>query len=175
MSIKKKYNIGDVVWIYGVSKNNIKSTEGKIVQTFIIRQEGWSQNIHYVIAIPTEIEPLLEVRTWETISQTKDGHVGSLREAFTDPDAAHRMLARTGMAIISTNDEFTGDGHNGIGSVSLNEEFDRHEEHMADEDNISADAIHAALEKSKQDVSHGPLVMKETKTKRRTYPRKKKV
>jgi hypothetical protein len=176
MIVKKKYNIGDTVWIYGIT--NGKSTEGKIVQWFRVPMEGWDQNkVHYVVAIPTEIESLLEVRTWETISQTKDGHVGSLRDAFTNPDAAHRMLARTGVKFISDADEdYDGDGHDGMGSLSLDEDFDRHEEHIADEDNISPDAIHAALEKSQQDSSHGPLVLKEVKPKRRNYPpRKKKV
>jgi len=165
MTVKKKYNIGDTVWVYGIT--NGRSTEGKIVQWFKVPLEGWDQNtVHYVVAIPTEIEYLLEVRTWETISQTKDGRVGTLRDVFENPDAAHRMLARTGMAIISTNDEeFTGDGHDGTGNVA--EDYD---------DDISPDAIHAALEKSQQDSSHGPMVMKETKPKRRTYqPRKRKV
>ena len=172
MIVKKKYNIGDTVWIYGIT--NRKSTEGKIVQWFKVPVEGWDQNkVHYVVAIPTEIESLLEVRTWETISQTKDGHVGSLRDAFTNPDAAHRMLAKTGVAFISTDEESTGDGHDGMGSTL--EEFDRYEEHIADEDNISPDAIRAALEKSQQDSSHGPLVIKEDKPKRHNFPRKKKV
>jgi hypothetical protein len=173
MIVKKKYNIGDTVWIYGIT--NGKSTEGKIVQWFKVPVEGWDQNkVHYVVAIPTEIESLLEVRTWETISQTKGGHVGSLRDAFTNPDAAHRMLARTGIAFISDAEEdYIGDGHDGIGSTL--EEFDRYEEHIADEDNISPDAIRAALEKSQQDSSHGPLVIKEAKPKRRNFPRKKKV
>jgi hypothetical protein len=164
MTVKKRYNIDDTVWIYGIT--NGKSTEGKIVQWFRVPMEGWDQNkVHYVVAIPTEIESLLEVRTWETISQTKDGHVGSLREAFTDPDAAHRMLARTGVAFISTDEEFTGDGHDGMGSIA--EDY---------EDGPSPDEIHAALEKSQQDSSHGPLVLKEVKPKRRNYPpRKKKV
>jgi hypothetical protein len=174
MTVKKKYNIGDTVWIYGISKNNIKSTEGKIVQTFVIKQEGWSQNVHYVIAVPTEIEYLLEVRTWETISQTKDGHVGSLRDAFTNPDAAHKMLARTGIKFISdAGEDYTGDGHDGMGSTL--EEFDRYEEHLAEEDDISPDAIHAALEKSQQGASHSTLIPKENKPKRRNFTRKKKV
>jgi hypothetical protein len=163
MTVKKKYNIGDTVWIYGIT--NAKSTKGEIVQWFKVPVEGWDQNkVHYVVAIPTEIEYLLEVRTWETISQTKDGHVGSVREAFSDPDAARRMLARTGVAFISDADEdYDGDGHDGMGS-------------FADEDDdISTDAIHAALEKSQQDSSHGPLVIKDAKPKPRNYPRKKKV
>ena len=155
MTVKKKYNVGDTVWIYGISQNNAKSTQGTVVKSFNI--EGYN-DMHYVVSISTEIEPLLEIRTWQTISQTKDGHVGSLREAFSDPDAAHRMLARTGMAVISEDEEFTGDGHDGMGSF--------------EEDDISPDAIHAALEKSKQDVSHGPLNLKE-KPKRRYFKKKK--
>ena len=155
MTVKKKYNVGDTVWIYGISQNSAKSTQGTVVKSFNI--EGYN-DMHYVVSISTEIEPLLEIRTWQTISQSKDGHVGSLREAFSDPDAAHRMLARTGMAVISEDEEFIGDGHDGMGSF--------------EEDDISPDAIHAALEKSKQDVSHSPLNLKE-KPKRRYFKKKK--
>ena len=171
MTVKKKYNVGDVVWIYGVRRANDKSTQGNVVKSFNI--EGYN-DMHYVVSIPTEIEPLLEIRTWQTISQTKDGHVGSLRDAFTNPDAAHRMLARTGMAFVSDADEdYDGDGHDGMGSVSLNKDFDRHEEHMAEDDNISPEAIHAALEKSKQDASHSPLNLKDPNPKRRYFKKKK--
>ena len=157
MTVKKKYNVGDTVWIYGVSRTNITSTQGTVVKSFNI--EGYN-DMHYVVSIPTEIEPLLEIRTWQTISQTKDGHVGSLRESFEDPDAAHKMLARTGMAIISVDEEFTGDGNDSMGSFS-------------EEDDVSAEAIHAALEKSKQDVTHSPLNLKDTNPKRRYFKKKK--
>lgn len=164
MTVKKRYNVGEVVWIYGIRKNNIKSTQGTVVKSFNI--EGYN-DMHYVVSIPTEIEPLLEIRTWQTISQTKDGHVGSLRDAFENPDAAHRMLARTGMAILSENEEeFTNDGHNGMDSTL--DDFYK-------EDDVSPDAIHAALEKSRQDASHTPLLVKDTKPKRRNFARKKKV
>jgi hypothetical protein len=159
MTVKKKYNIGDTVWIYGVNRSNSKSTQGTVVKSFTI--EGYN-DVHYVVSIPTEIEPLLEIRTWRSISQTKDGHVGGLREAFEDPDAAHKMLARTGMAVISVDEEFAGDGHDGMGSFA------------DDEDDISPEAIHAALEKSQQDVTHAPLNLKQEKPKRRNFARKKK-
>jgi hypothetical protein len=153
MTVKKKYNVGDTVWIYGIQRDNVKSTQGTVVKAFTI--EGYNE-VHYVVEIPTEIEPLLEIRTWQTISQTADGPVGSLREAFSDPDAAHKMLSRTGMAVISLDDEENDD----TGSFA--------------EDDISPDAIHAALEKSRQDVSHGPLNLKSEKPKRRNFARKKK-
>jgi hypothetical protein len=157
MTVKKKYSVGDTVWIYGVSRDNIRSTEGKVLKIFTI--EGFNNEPHYVVGIPTEIEMLLEIRTWHTISQTKDGHVGSIRDAFSNPDAAHKMLGRTGMAVISDDEE-------------LNEESDRFEEHMAD-DEVSPDAIHAALEQSQKDGEHGPLVTKPNKARRPYYKKKK--
>lgn len=158
MTVKKKYAVGDTVWIYGVTRDNIKSTEGKVLKVFTI--EGFNNEPHYVIGIPTEIEMLLEIRTWHTISQTRDGHVGGIRDAFSNPDAAHKMLSRTGMAVISDDEE-------------LNEETDRFEEHMADEDEVSPDAIHAALEQSQKDGEHGPLVTKPNKARRPYYKKKK--
>ena len=160
MTVKKKYNVGDTVWIYGITRDNIKSTQGKILKVFTIDYDGFNKEPHYVIGIPTEIEMLLEIRTWHTISQTKDGHVGSIRDAFSNPDAAHKMLSRTGMAVISVDEE-------------LNEEFDRFEEHMAEEDDIDPNLIHAALEQSQKDGEHGPLVTKTNKPRRPYYKKKK--
>ena len=159
MTVKKKYSVGDTVWIYGVTRDNNKSTEGKILKMFTI--EGFNNEPHYVVGIPTEIEMLLEIRTWHTISQTKDGHVGGIRDAFSNPDAAHKMLSRTGMAVISGDEE-------------LNEEIDRFQEHMLEEDDIDPNLIHAALEQSQKDSEHGPLVTKANKP-RRPYYKKKKV
>jgi len=160
MTVKKKYNVGDTVWIYGISRDNVKSTQGTILKVFTIDYDGFNKEPHYVIGIPTEIEMLLEIRTWHTISQTKDGHVGSIRDAFSNPDAAHKMLGRTGVVVISDDEE-------------LNEETDRFEEHMADEDEVSPDAIHAALEQSQKDGEHGPLVTKPNKARRPYYKKKK--
>ena len=160
MTVKKKYAVGDTVWIYGVTRDNIKSTQGTILKVFTIDYDGFNKEPHYVIGIPTEIEMLLEIRTWHTISQTRDGHVGGIRDAFSNPDAAHKMLSRTGMAVISDDEE-------------LNEETDRFEEHMADEDEVSPDAIHAALEQSQKDGEHGPLVTKPNKARRPYYKKKK--
>jgi hypothetical protein len=151
MTVKKKYNVGDTVWIYGITRDNIKSTQGKILKVFTIDYNGFNNEPHYVIGVPTEIEMLLEVRTWHTISQTQDGHVGSIRDAFSNPDAAHKMLARTGVAVIS-NDEETD------------------EENSEDP---SPEEIHAALEQSQKDGEHGPLVTKSNKPRRPYYKKKK--
>ena len=46
MTVKKKYNIDDTVWVYGIT--NGKSTEGKIVQWFNVNYKDWDQDIvHY--------------------------------------------------------------------------------------------------------------------------------
>jgi len=159
MTVKKKYNVGDTVWVYGIARDSNKSTQGKILKVFTIDYDGFNNEPHYIIGITTEIEMLLEVRTWHTISQTKDGHVGSIRDAFSNPDAAHRMLSRTGMAIISSDEE-------------LKEEDDI-KEHMAEEDDIDPNLIHAALEQSQKDGEHGPLVTKSNKPRRPYYKKKK--
>jgi hypothetical protein len=156
MTVKKKYNVGDIVWIYGISRTNEKSTQGTVLKSIVIDYKGFNNEPHYIIGIPTEIEMLLEIRTWHTISQTKDGHVGSLREAFDNPDAAHKMLARTGMAFISVDDEV---------------EYEEDDE--VDEDGPDADEIHAALEKSQKDGEHGPLVTKPAPRKRQYFKKKK--
>ena len=174
MIVKKKYNVGDTVWIYGISRNNIKSTQGTVIKKFTIDYGSYNNEPYYLIEVPTEIEPLLEVRTWHTISQTKDGNVGGLRDAFSNSDAAHKMLLRTGMVIISSDDEeFTGDGHDGMGTTQ--EEFDRFEEHMLEEDEVSPDAIHAAMERSQQSSVLPPLNLKDPRPKKRHFTRKKKV
>jgi hypothetical protein len=160
MKIKKSYNIGDTVWIYGISRNNVKSTQGTVIKEFTIDYGNYNKDLHYVIEVPTEIEPLLEVRTWHTISQTKDGHVGSVREAISDPDAARKYLSTIGMNFTSADDSCMDVEHEGM--------------ELLDDNDPSADEIHAALEKSQKNNSHGPLIIKETKPKRRSYPPRKK-
>ena len=154
MSVKKKYNVGDTVWIYGISRTNEKSTQGTVIKSFVIDYKGFNDEPHYVIGIPTEIEMLLEIRTWHTISQTKDGHVGSIREAISEPDAARKWLSTLGVKFTSE------DGHDSMGS-------------SPEEDDPSADEIHAALEQSQKDGEHGPLVTKQAPRKRQYFKKKK--
>lgn len=158
MSVKKKYNVGDTVWIYGISRTNEKSTQGTVLKSIVIDYKGFNNEPHYVIGIPTEIETLLEIRTWHTISQTKDGHVGSIREAISEPDAARKFLSTLGVKFISDDGEYIGDD-----SMSSSPE----------EDDPSADEIHAALEQSQKDGEHGPLVTKQAPRKRQYFKKKK--
>ena len=151
MSVKKKYNVGDTVWVYGISRTNEKSTQGTVLKSFVIDYTGFNDEPHYVIGIPTEIEMLLEIRTWHTISQSKDGHVGSIREAISEPDAARKWLSTLGVKFTSED---------GMDS-------------SPEEDDPSADEIHAALEQSQKDGEHGPLVTKQAPRKRQYFKKKK--
>jgi hypothetical protein len=151
MTVKKSYTVGDTVWIYGVSSNNRKSVKGTVIKSFTIDYEGFNDEPHYLIAIPTEIEYLLEVRTWHTISQDENGHVGSFREVVaSNSDATIKIISRTGMHVLS--------------------------ESIEDEDGPSAEQIHAALEKSQKEGTHSPLVLKPANPakKRRTFSKRKK-
>lgn len=153
MTIKQTYNINDTVWIYGISKIENKLTQGTIVHSFNLDS---SDNTYYVIEIPTSIEPLYETRSWHTISQDRKGPVGSLREIYQsqDAEATLKIVKHTGFNY--SNESSTN--------------FDN-----VDEDGPTPAQIHAALEKSQKDSEHQPLNLKESKPKRRNFPRKKKV
>ena len=102
MKVKKKYKVGDTGWIYGIDSKFNVSKEATVVAVCSI--DGYDYE-HYIMSIPTEIEPLLEIRSWHSISQTKDGHVGSIREALDDPSAAKKFLSRMGVGLTDATDE----------------------------------------------------------------------
>lgn len=153
MTVKKKYNIGDSVWIYGINRSNIKPTKGKVIQILDLGNAGYTDGPHYVVEIPTHIESLLEIRTWENMSQDERGPVGSLRN-LGDFESTIKFAGTVGFIFDDSPDLDTTDED--------------------DIDGISAEAIHAALEKSKSDVSHQPLIMKGVPKPRRRYPSRKK-
>jgi hypothetical protein len=147
MTIKKTYAVSDTVWIYGISRTNNKLTEGKVVHSFTLDGQN---SIQYVIAVPNQIEPLLEIRTWETISQDPQGPIGNFRElvGLTEFDAVDKKLSQGGLTLS--------------------------EDTIVEADEPTPEEIHAAIERSQQAAVHAPLVLKETKPKRRFNPRKKK-
>ncbi len=60
MEIKKQYELRDRVWIH-IGGN--KLTEGTVVEYFDLGHLGQTRDIeYYVIEIPTEIDPIYEVR-----------------------------------------------------------------------------------------------------------------
>jgi len=147
MTTKKSYKVGDPVWIYGINRSNVKPAQGKVIKVVDLSESGYSTGDHYVIEIPTHIEPLLEIRTWHNISQDEKGPVGSFRE-LGNVESTIKFAGTVGFA------------------------FDDNPELDTDDDEISAEQIHAALEQSRKDVIHPPLNLKE-KPKRRYFKKKK--
>jgi len=144
--VKIHYDIGDTVWIYGISVSNERPSQGQIVHRFNINFDGFDPStIQYVIAVDSHIEPLIEVRTWETISQDAEGPVGGFR-SLTGKSAEHKVLARTGINLDK--------------SVDSVEEF---EGHLFEDGDPSPDEIYAAMERSQQTAVLPPLVFKEFK------------
>lgn len=152
MTAKKEYAVGDTVWIYGINRSNVKPVAGKVIKILDLTDAGYTQT-HYVIEIPTHIESLLEIRTWENISQDEKGPVGSFRE-LGNFESTIKFVTTTGFAF---DDEPSQD--------SEKELYD---------DEIDPNIIHAALEKSQKDSVHAPLNLKAEKPKKRYYKRKPK-
>jgi hypothetical protein len=170
MNIKKSYNVGDPAWVYGISRTNNKLTKGRVLHIFNLTQAGYSNEKYYLIEIPCEIEPLLEVRTWQSMSQDSRGPVGAFREqvAQADVEPVNKKLSQMGLTV--DDDWVEGNGHDGMGTTL--EDF---EDYASDDNDPTPDQIHAAIERAKQTSTHQPLNLKENKPKRRNYPRKKKV
>jgi len=158
--VKTQYDIGDTVWIYGISVSNEKPSEGQIIHRFNINFDGFDPStVHYVIAVDSHIEPLIEVRTWETISQDAEGPVGGFR-SLTGKSAEHKVLARTGINLNKAD--------------GTAEEFDRVKDHLFEDGDPSPDEIYAAMERSQQTAVLPPLVFKEFKKPRpRNYHKKR--
>jgi len=147
MITKKEYNLNDTVWIAGIDIKNNVLVPGRVIKIFNIDTPDYDQSIkYYVIEIPTHIEPLLEIRTWDTISQDRHGPVGAIRNAVGSPIVDKKYLSKIGM--------YFDDG-----------EVDYEP---------SEQEILAAIEKSKAIAEHLPLNLKPNKPKRKFYNRKKK-
>lgn len=108
--VKTVYKVGDHAWVYGVASGAgyNKPVKGTIVHTCEI--EGYS-GTQYVIAIPTGIDDLLEIRTWESMSQDAKGPVGSLRQQLINMPGTQKMLSRVGLVLpdVQLNPELEND------------------------------------------------------------------
>lgn len=144
MTVKKDYNVGDDAWIHGISPSN-KLTQGKVISKLDLTTQGYT-DLQYIIEIYTHIEPLLEVRSWHTMSQDEKGPVGSLRDLTGDLHANNKKIMHIGYSIDS----------------------------YYDDKDPTPDQIMAALEKSSSNLVHKPLNLKDNNQKRKYYPRKKK-
>ena len=143
MTIKKIYDINDDAWIYGISRTNNKPIKGKVIFKFNLNIDGYDPSItYYIISIPTEIEPLLEVRSWEDISQDENGPIGLFRNINNGPSTTKKISK--------------------LGLFHFND----------DPLEPSPEEIMKALEQSTEGLTHKPLFIKETKPKRKFYGKK---
>jgi hypothetical protein len=149
MTVKKQYAVGDTVWIYGINRSNVKSVSGKVIKSIDLSGAGYTYE-HYVIEVPSHIEPILEIRTWHNISQDATGPVGSLRE-LGNFESTIKFAGTVGFAF-DDNPALDSD---------------------TEEDGPSSDEIHAALQKSQMEMEHAPLNLKDNKPKRRYFKKKK--
>lgn len=146
--IKTNYDIGDTVWVYGISMVENKLTEGTVVKTFTLDN---SDNVYFIISVPSYIESLLEVRTWETMSQDRTGPVGGLRNAFDSitTDANHKKMSQLGYLYDMPS--------------------------VIDDDDPSPDEINGAIDRILESSKQTILKPKSPRPKARYYPRKKKL
>ncbi len=151
MTVKKFYKVEDTVWIYGINRSNAKPVQGRVIKAVDLGDAGYS-DVHYIIEVPTHIEPLLEVRTWHNISQDETGPVGSLRD-LRNLESTIKFAGTVGFAFDDSPE---------LDST------------LEDEDGIDAEQIHAALQKSQMDMEHAPLNLKAEKPKRRYFKKKPK-
>ena len=96
MKTKKQYELKDSVWIHiGDSKLH----KGTVVDIFDLEHAGYDPSIEfYIVSIDTEIEPLLEVRTWEQMSQDAKGPIGSYRDMKQD-FPTKKFLGKVGIKV----------------------------------------------------------------------------
>lgn len=143
MTVKKEYQVGDSTWIYGITRRNNVLTPGKVIHKFEI--PGYL-GLHYVVAIKTEIEDLLEIRTWENMSQDDQGPIGLFRDSKINFGPVTKYISKLG---------FT-------------------ESEDLDDLDPTTEEINAALEKSIDSACHQPLILKENKPRpRKKYGRKR--
>jgi hypothetical protein len=150
MTVKKQYAVDDAVWIYGINRSNTKPVQGKVIKIVDLNDARYSVGDHYIIEVPTHIEPILEIRTWHSISQDEKGPVGSLRN-LGNFESTIKFAGTVGFAFDDT--------------PALDSD--------TEEDGPSSEEIHAALQKSQMDMEHAPLNLKPEKPKRRYFKKKK--
>ena len=104
MQIKKRYEINDPVWIH-ISSG--KLTKGKVVDYFDLEHAGYPKTTEfYTIEIVTHIDPILEIRTWEQMSQDAKGPIGVYRLMKNSAETT-KFLGKVGIELPASVDEET--------------------------------------------------------------------
>jgi hypothetical protein len=156
MKIKKQYELKDQVWIHLSSG---KLTKGRVVDFFDLAHVGYPKETEfYTIEIQTSIDPILEIRTWEQISQDANGPIGCyrmLREEINIPTT--RFLSKVGV-VLPAGEPTT--------NMAANEDL-----HYADPLDPTPEEVNAAIERAEQanrDMYRGTV--NSDKPKKRNFP-----
>ncbi len=157
---REEYKIKQKVWIHLGER---KLVEGRVVEVIdlVHLKEGYKEeNELYVIEIETTIDPIYEVRTWEQISPTAKGPINLFSRVKEDLTAANRMLKKIGIVLPDGtvnneiyNENFEGDGHDGMGSL----------------DDPTPEQIHAAMERAEK-ANQNTFTVESVAPKKRNFP-----
>ena len=165
MEIKKRYEIKDRVWIH---IGGSKLTEGIVVEYFDLGHMGHSREVEfYVIEISTEIDPIYEVRTWQQMSQDRNGPIAFYRnlekENFTPQNL--KAMSRLGIEIpIQSQEE------------QIEEMFDHVQEEIYEDGDPTPEEVNAALDRAIQSRMGSNFIpnLSVKDPKKRFYNKKKK-
>ena len=154
--MKNEYNIRDRVWIHLGERSLV---EGRVVDIINLEhlKEGHKIEDLYIIEIKTGIDDVYEVRTFDMISPDSKGPIMAFRK-LEDAVENNRLLKKLGMPIPMPGVEITE-------ALAMDDE----------EDEVSPDQIHAAMERRMKDAEI-PAIMPTAspKPKRKFYKRKPK-
>jgi len=152
MKTKTEYNLKETVWIH---LGNGKLHKGTIVDIFDLAHAGYpADSEFYIVEVPTEIDPLLEVRSWEQISQDAKGPIGCYRSMKEVGFAETRFLNKVGITLPET---------------AINHTHDTDDVYDPTPEEVNAAIERAELAKKEMYTSGGAIA---PKPKRRNYPPK---
>lgn len=161
--MKKEYNIKDKVWI---AMGERKLVEGRVVEIIDLAhlKENHDPNRElYIIEVKTGIDDIYEVRDWSQISSTARGPLNMFAGMREELVKNNRYLRKVGIPVPNVEPDVL---------TELAEEISKE---LHEDDEVDPAIIHAAIEKSQQDIVHQPLDLKAAtaKPKRRYYKKKK--
>lgn len=94
--------MNDDAWIH---LGGHKLSKGKVIDIFDLEHAGYNKDTEfYIIEVPTGIDPLLEVRTWEQMSQDSKGPIGAYR-LLKDEIESKKALGKVGISLPITHEE----------------------------------------------------------------------
>jgi hypothetical protein len=150
--MKNEYNIKDQVWIHTGERNLVEGRVVEIIDLVHLKEGHSADRELYIIELKTGIEDVYEVRSFEQISPDARGPINLFRKQ-TDAVENNRLLKKIGMPIP-------------LVGTTLEEALA-----LDDDDDISPDQIHAALDRRLKEAEHLPLSTTEKPKKRNFYKR----